>query len=467
MGLTKFTKNMAIIAALDDEPNDVGGLSAAELKAKFDEGGKALQTYLNNTLLPALENLGVETSVQLPANSAGFKFIRLNSDKVLEVSTDGHIWQATGSSGHLILGPDGAVLPQRSRMQFVNGTVEDKNGVTVITGVKGDRGEKGDTGPQGVQGTTGPQGKPGPVIVPSVDVNGVMSFSIQDTAAAPQSVSVRGPQGPQGVQGQQGAQGARGPQGIQGVAGIQGPPGEQGKQGVAGPQGPQGVAGTQGPVGPQGPAGTPGKDGTSLYIEDTYSTLASLRNALPNGNDKMYMTEDTGECHIWSEQAKDWVSVGKLQGPIGPEGPAGPQGAQGPAGPQGEQGIPGQTGAQGVPGAQGPVGPEGPQGPAGVAGKDGKSAYQTAAEAGYAGTETAFNAALAAAPGHISNKNNPHGVTAKQTGALPMSGGTLTGKAVCLDSDPLQPCARNIYAHNSALAVGAEFLTGRIYLQYE
>lgn len=50
MALSKFTKDMGIIAALDDEPNDVGGLSAAELKAKFDEGGQALKEYLNNTL---------------------------------------------------------------------------------------------------------------------------------------------------------------------------------------------------------------------------------------------------------------------------------------------------------------------------------------------------------------------------------------------------------------------------------
>ena len=50
MALSKFTKDMAIIAALDDEPNDVGGLSAQQLKEKFDEGGNALKEYLNNTL---------------------------------------------------------------------------------------------------------------------------------------------------------------------------------------------------------------------------------------------------------------------------------------------------------------------------------------------------------------------------------------------------------------------------------
>ena len=405
MAIEKFNKNMAIIAALDDEPNDVGGMTSAELKNKFDEGGKALQAYMNETLIPALENLGVETAVLLPQNEAGFKYIRLNVDKVLEVSTDGKTWQATGSSGHLILGPDGQVLPQRSRMQFTNGTVKDQNGVTVVTGIKGDTGEKGDKGDTGETGATGAQGPVGPTIVPSVDINGVMSFSLQNVTSPPQSVNVRGPQGPQGVQGEQGAQGARGPQGIQGVAGVQGPKGDQGAQGIQGPAGPQGPAGAQGPTGAQGPAGAPGKDGTSLYIEDIYPTLAALRNAIPAGNDKMYMVEADRECYIWSEIENDWASVGKLQGPEGPQGPEGKQGVQGPKGDTGAQGPQGEQGIQGIQGVQGAIGPEGPQGPAGVKGTDGKSAYQTAVEAGYSGTATAFNEALKEVPGHIANSD--------------------------------------------------------------
>lgn len=440
MAIEKFNKNMEIIAALDDEPNDVGGMTSAELKNKFDEGGKALQTYMNETLIPALENLGVETAVLLPENEAGFKYIRLNADKVLEVSTDGKVWQATGSSGHLIIGPDGQALPQRSRMQFTNGTVTDQDGVTVVTGVKGDKGEKGAKGDTGDTGATGAQGPVGPAIVPSVDINGVMSFSLQNVTTPPQSVNVRGPQGPQGVQGEQGAQGARGPQGIQGVAGAQGPKGDQGAQGIQGPAGPQGPAGAQGPTGAQGPAGAPGKDGTSLYIEDIYPTLAALRNAIPAGNDKMYMVEADRECYIWSEIASDWVSVGKLQGPEGPQGPEGKQGVQGPKGDTGAQGPQGEQGIQGVQGAQGAIGPEGPRGPAGVKGTDGKSAYQTAVEAGYSGTETAFNTALKEVPGHIGD-GDIH-VTAEQKTAW---NGKAAGKHASQHgengSDPITPDA--------------------------
>lgn len=440
MAIEKFNKNMAIIAALDDEPNDVGGMTSAELKNKFDEGGKAIQTYMNETLIPALEDLGVETAVLLPQNEAGFKYIRLNADKVLEVSTDGETWQATGSSGHLIIGPDGQALPQRSRMQFTNGTVTDQNGVTVVTGMKGDKGEKGDKGDTGETGATGAQGPVGSAIVPSVDINGVMSFSLQNVTSPPQSVNVRGPQGPQGVQGAQGAQGARGPQGVQGVAGVQGPKGDQGAQGIQGPAGPQGPAGAQGPIGAQGPAGAPGKDGTSLYIEDIYPTLAALRNAIPAGNDKMYMVEADRECYIWSEIENDWASVGKLQGPEGPQGPEGKQGVQGPKGDTGAQGPQGEQGIQGIQGVQGAIGPEGPQGPAGVKGTDGKSAYQTAAEAGYSGTETAFNTALKEVPGHIGN-SDIHVTAEQKTAWNGKAAGTHASQHGANGSDPVTPDA--------------------------
>lgn len=423
MSLEKLNKDLNIVQKLDDEPNDVGGLSAAELKKKFDEGPLTIQEYINVTLLPALETLGVETSVQLP-EGAGFKYIRLNADRVLETSQDGVTWQASGSAGHIIMDPAGETLPQRGRMQFDNCEVSDDGTKTIVHGVKGDTGPQGEQGIQGVKGDKGDRGATGPSIVPSIDTNGVMSFTIQDSAIAPQAVSVRGPQGPQGVQGEQGAQGARGPQGIQGIPGVQGVQGEQGEQGPTGPQGPQGKAGTQGPTGAQGPAGAPGKDGTSLYIEDIYSTLAALKNAIPTGNDKMYMVKADGECYIWSETQGDWTSVGKLQGPTGPQGPQGPQGVQGETGPEGKQGKQGPQGIQGVQGPQGETGPEGPQGPAGVSGQNGKSAFTAAVEAGYTGTETTFNAALSNVPSHIANHRNPHKVTAEQTGADPK--GTAT-----------------------------------------
>lgn len=51
MAFTQFTQDMDIIAKLSDSPNVDDGLTAAQLKAKFDEAGKALKAYINNTLL--------------------------------------------------------------------------------------------------------------------------------------------------------------------------------------------------------------------------------------------------------------------------------------------------------------------------------------------------------------------------------------------------------------------------------
>ena len=398
MALQKLTKDLKIIAKLDDEPNDVGGLTADELKAKFDEAGEAIKEYLNDVLLAQLEAAGVEQAVLMPDSAGGFKYIRLNGDKVLEVSADGSTWQATGSSGHLIYDKNGVQLPQRSRMKFSNSEVTDDGVYTIVNGIKGD------TGPQGDKGDTGPQGDKGDrgqVLVPSVSDEGVISWSIQELpVSVPSPRSIRGPQGIQGIQGIQGEQGPTGPkgetgpQGIQGVRGPAGAAGEKGDtgakgakgdtgpQGPVGPQGEQGIQGVQGikgetgPQGPQGPAGANGKDGTSLHIEDTYDTLAALKNAIPAGDANMYYVREDGNCYIWSEQTEDWVSVGPLRGPQGPQGPAGAQGETGPQGPQGEQGVQGIRGIQGPKGDPGETGPQGPQGETGPTGPKGDPGEQ-------------------------------------------------------------------------------------------
>ena len=415
MAIEKISDSTISANGVISAPDTLTG-TAAENKAVFDRlTGKTAIPKINE-VIDEVNRLTGQDVFTVKAPDGSIVYMRLNSDKVLETSTDGVNFEATGSSGHVVLDADGRALPQRSRMQFAEGSVEDVDGVTVVHGVAGPQGEKGETGERGPKGETG---NLGPVIVPSVDENGVMSFTVQATAIAPQSVSVRGPQGPQGVQGAQGAQGARGPQGIQGVAGAQGPKGEQGEIGPAGPHGPKGDTGAQGPQGPQGKTGANGKDGKSLFVQDVYATLAALRKAIPNGDEFMYQVSANHECYIWSEIALDWVSVGKLEGPTGPQGPQGAQGVQGETGPEGKQGKQGPQGIQGVQGPQGETGPEGPQGPAGVAGQNGKSAYTSAVEAGYSGTEAAFNKALSDVPGHIASTSNPHNVTAPQVGADP------------------------------------------------
>ena len=56
MALPKFEKDIAYISKLDDEPNDVGGLSADELKARFDQAGQDIQAYINEELIPRADS---------------------------------------------------------------------------------------------------------------------------------------------------------------------------------------------------------------------------------------------------------------------------------------------------------------------------------------------------------------------------------------------------------------------------
>ena len=444
MGLSDFKITDADITSkgVQASPDQLSG-TAEDNKKVFDRLTSGPVRDGHNKLIDALVALGVEQLIQY--GSEDIKYIRLNADEHIEVSSDGATWTEVASSGHLIYDAAGQQMPQRSRLKFGGASVVSDDGTyTIVSGVKGDKGDTGAKGDKGEKGDTGDQGPQGAAWYPTVDGLGNLTFVLSETATPPPAYNIRGPQGPQGVQGLQGAAGATGPQGIQGPRGLQGakgekgatgatgatgpagPAGAQGAQGIQGPQGetgPQGATGATGPAGPTGPQGQkgdPGEDGKSFTVQDIYPTLAALKQAFPTGNEYAYqVTAEDDEIFIWSELATDWVSLGKLQGPQGPQGPTGATGAQGPKGdtgpqgPQGVQGIQGEKGEQGATGATGPtgptgpVGPEGPQGPQGETGPQGEqgiqgpqgeageSAYTAASKGGYTGTETQFNSDLA------------------------------------------------------------------------
>ena len=62
MAMSSFDKDMNIIQQLSDEPNDRDGLTAGELKAKFDEGGLAVKGYLNETVRPFVNTMDTNIS---------------------------------------------------------------------------------------------------------------------------------------------------------------------------------------------------------------------------------------------------------------------------------------------------------------------------------------------------------------------------------------------------------------------
>lgn len=62
MSFTPFNEDMVIIQDLNKRPNAIGGLSAAQLQAKFDEAGIKIKEYLNGTLIPELDDEHTETT---------------------------------------------------------------------------------------------------------------------------------------------------------------------------------------------------------------------------------------------------------------------------------------------------------------------------------------------------------------------------------------------------------------------
>lgn len=56
MALTTFDEDVENISALSDQPNDNDGLSADELKALFDKASVDIKNYINNVLIPELED---------------------------------------------------------------------------------------------------------------------------------------------------------------------------------------------------------------------------------------------------------------------------------------------------------------------------------------------------------------------------------------------------------------------------
>lgn len=100
MSITKLEQDMAIIQKLDDEPNDVGGLTAAELKAKFDEAGETIKTYINEKLIPSTtaENIPFAETPEIPADTV-----------------QGAVEAVQKQLGEAVMGqvPDGSITPEK------------------------------------------------------------------------------------------------------------------------------------------------------------------------------------------------------------------------------------------------------------------------------------------------------------------------------------------------------------------
>ena len=160
MAFEKFNKDMKIISALDDEPNDVGGLTAAELKAKFDEGGEAIKRYLNDTLIPAVVADGATEEHRTEAEAArvAAEQTRQSNEQTRQANETSRIsaenardvWEnydaskayasgnkvAYGGSSYLCIKPCTGIAPPSAEYWL-------------LIAKKGDKGDKGDKGEPG------------------------------------------------------------------------------------------------------------------------------------------------------------------------------------------------------------------------------------------------------------------------------------------------------------------------------
>ena len=154
--------DLNIIQKLDDEPNDVGGLTSAELKAKFDESGNIIKKYINETLIPAVlaEDATEESRKQAEAARVAAEQTRQSNEETRQANETSRIsaenarnvWEnydaskayvvgnkaAYGGSSYLCIKPCTGIAPPSAEYWM-------------LIAQKGDKGDKGEPGGGGGQ----------------------------------------------------------------------------------------------------------------------------------------------------------------------------------------------------------------------------------------------------------------------------------------------------------------------------
>lgn len=155
MGYTKMSKDVENISALDTRPNAINGLTAEELKETFDAAGKDLKAYLNETLIPELDEAKEEQdgfNEQAAEAIEGRKALLVTlSASGAASSTVAEILGAHNQRRQVILSYGGALLPLFSigtgRVSFraivpdESGAANDNVAQLTATGVTGESGD--------------------------------------------------------------------------------------------------------------------------------------------------------------------------------------------------------------------------------------------------------------------------------------------------------------------------------------
>ena len=100
--IPRVTSELGTVSTLDDRPNDTSGLTAAELKAKFDADSGTLKAYLNDVLIPFLESMTAAASLgitTIPGFSADN--IQLALEQIVQAMQD--VTQGSVTDGSITL----------------------------------------------------------------------------------------------------------------------------------------------------------------------------------------------------------------------------------------------------------------------------------------------------------------------------------------------------------------------------
>ena len=282
--------DLDIIQKLDDEPNDVGGLTAAQLKAKFDESGNTIKTYLNDTLLPALSGTVAEEEARAAAET------QRQTNESARVSAE----SARASAEGLRVTAESARATQegaradaeaaRSAAETARGSAESTRSAQESSRVSAEAGRVSAESAR----AAAEQARAGAETARVSEFSAVKAQSESATAAAN---TAAGKVNNMTVQASTGAAGSSASvtRGTNAQGGIeltfQIPKGDKGETGATGAQGPKGDTGAQGPQGIQGPPG-PAGSGSGDMLASTYDPTGKAQDVFAYADRKnvLYVT---------------------------------------------------------------------------------------------------------------------------------------------------------------------------------
>ncbi|MBC5735132.1 hypothetical protein [Lawsonibacter hominis] len=287
--------DLDIIQKLDDEPNDVGGLTAAQLKAKFDESGNTIKTYLNDTLLPALSGTVAEEEARAAAETQRQtnESARMSAESA-RASAEG--LRVTAESARATQeGARADAEAARSAAETARGSAESTRSAQESSRVSTEAGRVGAESAR----AAAEQARAGAETARVSEFSALKAQSESATAAAN---TAAGKVNNMTVQASTGAAGSSASvtRGTNAQGGIeltfQIPKGDKGETGATGAQGPKGDTGDTGPQGPQGPQG-PAGSGSGDMIASTYDPTGKAQDvfAYADGKNVLYVTFTLGE----------------------------------------------------------------------------------------------------------------------------------------------------------------------------